>query len=148
MGKCNHVQVKVGDLMAIVHYVKVKQKSYDRIIVDNVDDGVEYQVIGHQLIDNLLSADQFEQEERVTKTRAAEILVGLVNQPFTAAFEKMDGSERVLRGRLVAPEPLLGRSMVEDLDEPRDSKRGRMRQVDHRTLRFIICNNVKYVVKP
>ena len=58
---------------------------------------------------------------------------------------KQDGTERTLRGKLVKPEPLLGRSMVEDLDS--DDKKNRLRQVDHRTINWLVVDGVKYTVK-
>jgi len=39
----------------------------------------------------------------------------------------------------------LGRSMVEDLES--SDKKNRMRQVDHRTIKWLIVDGVKYVVK-
>jgi hypothetical protein len=100
-------------------------------------------VHGKELIESAFSADQYSAEEKVTKTRAAEILSTAYNRPFTVCFEKQDGKERVLRGRLVEPEPLLGRSHVEDLDVVEGHK---LRLVDHRTIRYIIVNGTKYTV--
>ena len=50
-----------------------------------------------------------------------------------------------MRGRLITPEPLLGRSMVEDLDLAVTEHRQRL--VDHRTIKFLIIEGVKYIVK-
>jgi hypothetical protein len=80
----------------------------------------------------------------VTMTRAAEILITSFNRPLTVRFVKKQGGERVLRGRLLRPEPLLGRSYVEDLDAKGDS---RIRLVDHRTIKCLIVDGVKYTVK-
>ena len=74
----------------------------------------------------------------------AELLINARNIPFTVCFEKQNGEERVLRGRLISHEALLGRSSVEDLDLPAGD---RTRLVDHRTLKFLILNGVKYVLK-
>ena len=40
---------------------------------------------------------------------------------------------------------LLGRSLCEDLDLPEG--RNRLREVDHRTIKYLIVDGVKYVVK-
>jgi hypothetical protein len=65
-------------------------------------------------------------------------------KPFTVRFKKKGGEWRTLRGRFVAHEMLLGRSRVEDLDEPETKKR--LKQVDHRTIEWLILDNVKYTV--
>jgi hypothetical protein len=139
-------QVETDELMAFVHYVKVKANHDNgkQLVVVDVDHGVgDITITGKELIENAFSADQVHETIKVTKTQAAEILVGSINRPFTVCFIKSDGTERKLRGRLFKPEPLLGRSMVEDLD----IKGSRLRQVDHRTIEWIVVEGVKYVVK-
>lgn len=103
-----------------------------------------FSVNGQELIDRAFSADQYVTEERVTMTQAAEILISSYNRPLTVCFTKQGGEQRVLRGRLIKPEPLLGRSSVEDLDV-KDGHR--IRLVDHRTIQYLIVNGKKYVVK-
>ena len=143
-------KVKNNDLMAFVNYVKVKNvgTSGEELIVTDLDHNKrDIKITGKDLIENSLSADQFDTTEKVSKTEAAEILITLHNRPFTVSFLKADKSERVLRGRLIKHEALLGRSMVEDLDEPVDSPKGRIRQVDHREINWLVVEGVKYIVK-
>lgn len=144
--KVDTSKVSDGDIMAFVYYVKVKDSRLkDNLTVTGLDGGVQdIQIRGKELIENAFSADQYAEEEKVSKTRAAEILVHATNRPLTVAFEKQDGTERVLRGRLIRPEPLLGRSMMEDLDL---TTKDRMRLVDHRSLKWLVCDGVKYIVK-
>lgn len=140
-------KIKSGDLMAVIHYVKVKMvyPSTYEFLADDVDqDKRGLRVCGKDLLERLYSADQFAEEKKVGKLEAAETLINSINRPFTVAFEKADGQERVLRGRLIKPEPLLGRSMVEDLDAQSGN---RVRQVDHRTIKWLIVDNIKYIVK-
>lgn len=137
-------EVKKGHLMASINYVIVESKSGTQLATKDVDSGESLYIRGVSLIEECLSADQFHSEEKVTKTRAAEILTSSYNRPFTVCFDKADGEERTLRGRLVHPEPLLGRSMVEDLDL---EGKNRARLVDHRTLKWLIVEGVKYIVK-
>lgn len=140
-------KIKLNDLMTFTYYTKVISTSNngEEIQVLDLDDNHRnISIRGRDLIANAHSADQFQEEEKVSKTRAAELLVGSTSRPFTVCFTKSDGEERVLRGRLVRPEPLLGRSMVEDLDAPGQD---RLRQVDHRTIQFLIVDGVKYIVK-
>lgn len=145
--KVDTTKVKKNDLMAFVYYAKVVSVSPtgESVRVQSLNDGIgEIVITGRELIENSHSADQSLEDVKVSKTRAAEILVGSPNRPLTVCFEKADGTERVLRGKLVKPEPLLGRSMMEDMDV--DGK-DRLRQVDHRTIQYIIVDGVKYVVK-
>lgn len=141
MGRINN-----NDLMAFVYYATVSNSGGDTLEVKNVDDGMDFNVRGQQLIERSFSADQFHEEVKTTKTVAAEILVSSFNRPLTVCFEKQSGEKRVLRGRLITPEPLLGRSMVEDLDLSHRDKH-RLRLVDHRTIEYLIVDGVKYVVK-
>lgn len=143
-------KVKANDVMAFVNYVKVKSVTAGgaELIVTDLDHNKrDIKITCTDLIKNSLSADQFDSTEKVTKTEAAEILITLHNRPFTVSFLKADKSERILRGRLIKHEALLGRSMVEDLDEPSDSPKGRVRQVDHREINWLVVEGVKYVVK-
>lgn len=60
------------------------------------------------------------------------------------------GEERTLVGYLIGVETGFGRSTVIDLEAEKGSKPdwdGRLRQVDHRTLNWLISKNVKYCVK-
>lgn len=141
-------RVKAGDLMAFTYYVKVRSAAPggNSVVVEDLDNNnAALTISGRELVERAASADQSASEERVTKTQAAELLVGSPNRPLTVCFDKQDGTERVLRGRLIRPEPLLGRSMVEDLDEADPKKR--VRQVDHRTLKWLVVDGVRYTVK-
>lgn len=139
-------QVKPGDLMTFAYWSKVKSvhSGGTRLLVENVDNKEEFSVEGASLVEKAFSADRYSKTETVSKTEAAEKLVSSFNVPFTVVFEKSDGTNRVLRGRLVKTEPLLGRSMVEDLDVKKGNP---LRQVDHRTIESLVVNGVRYVVK-
>jgi hypothetical protein len=144
--KLNVNAIKPGDLMAFTYYVKVNTVlcGGTKLIVTDLDTGLDKITIeGQPLIESSQSADFFGEEEKVSKTRAAEILVSCYGRPFTVCFDKATGEERILRGRLIAPEPLLGRSKVEDLEQTSN----RMRLVDHRTIKWLIIEGVKYTVK-
>lgn len=137
-------KVKTNDLMAFVYYAKVKKVDFNCLEVHDLDADVDFGVDGRALIERSYSADQYQEEIKITKTRAAELLISSYNRPLTVCFEKLDGEERLLRGRLIVPEPLLGRSKVEDLDLDGGH---RMRLVDHRTIKYLIVDGIKYIVK-
>lgn len=140
-------KVKKGDLMAFVYYGKVESvtnggnflsiKWLDKIGGFNVD--------GTELVKDSFSADQFEEEKKVNQTDCIDILMKSYNKPFTVCFVKQDEEERVLRGRLVTTDGKRGRSMCEDLDLPGPEVK-RLRQVDHRTLKWFIVDGIKFVV--
>lgn len=139
--------LKPNDIVAVIQYTTVKTAHPDTAewYVENLDaPGKIIRIQGKELIEQAFSADFFAEEIKVSKLQAAEILTQSINKPFTVNFIKSDGQERTLRGRLLRPEPLLGRSIVEDLDEPSPIK---LRQVDHRTINWLIVNGAKYVVK-
>lgn len=140
-------EIKKDHIMAFIYYAKVKEvaSNGELLHLENLRDGSEFRVSGLALVEDSCSADQYHEEVKVSKTKAAEILIESHNRPFTVSFQKQDGEERVLRGRLIRPEPLLGRSMVEDFDQ--SDTGNRFRQVDHRTINFLIVDGVKYVVQ-
>lgn len=57
----------------------------------------------------------------------------------------LTGENRTLVGYLINCEPMTGRSTVIDLEISSD--RHRLRQVDHRSIQWMILKNVKYIVK-
>jgi len=61
------------------------------------------------------------------------------------------GEERVLTGYLISIETGFGRSMVIDLEADKSKSTpdwdARIRQVDHRSLNWLIHKNIKYIVK-
>ena len=66
-------KVKAGDLMAFTYYTKVKTvRSNDELIVADLDGGSkDIRIQGQELIKNAFSADQHEDEIKVSKTQAA-----------------------------------------------------------------------------
>lgn len=144
-------KVKKDHILAMIDFVKVNSASPNSMTVTNVDTGLQFEVNGHQLIQACLSADVFETEEKVTMTRLAEEVISSYNIPITVCFDKQPDKktgkveERIMRCRLIRPEPLLGRSLVIDLDLPANEHRER--QLDHRTLKWLIKNGTKFVKK-
>ena len=144
--KTNASEVKSGDLMAFVYWGRiVANNKRGRVTVEDVDRNEEFDVVGKSLIEVSASADRYIKQEKIGKEKLAELFVTLFNRPFSVNFDKQNGDNRTLRGRLVSSENLLGRSMVEDLDI--DLGKHRLRQVDHRTIHWLIVDGMKYVVK-
>lgn len=139
-------KVKSNDVMAITYFVRTLrvENGGQKVLMEDLDSGQKFWLEGKDLLERSTSADQVLTEKKVTKTEAAELVVSAHNVPFTVCFDKVDGTERVMRCRLVSPEPLLGRSHVVDLDI---TEKHNLRQVDHRSIKWLILNTVKYVVK-
>jgi hypothetical protein len=135
---------KTGDVVAIVRYAKVNSAKQDAVELEDVDDKSKFVVRGKELLDTLRSASNFQKTEKVTLTKAAEIVSSSFNTPMTVCFTKQDGTERVMVCRLLSTEPLLGRSHVDDLEI---TEKHKLRQVDHRTIKWAVINGVKYQVK-
>lgn len=136
---------KKGDLVAIVRYCNVVNANADSIDVEDVDDGVKMRVSGTQVLENIKSASEFTKQEKKPLMELAAIVSSSLNTPITVCFDKQDGTERVLVGRITKSEPILGRSYAEDLTLPKTEHR--LRQIDHRTIKYAIVNGVKYVTK-
>lgn len=140
--------VRVGHIMAMTYYVKVREVKDDgtQLIVDGLTKNTpkEFEVRGKSLITGCTSADQYHEEVQVSASKAAEILTTSYNLPLTVCFTKKDGSQRTLRGKLLGEEPHMGYSWVEDLERPEND---RVREVNHREIRWLVVNGVKYQVK-
>lgn len=137
-------QIKVGEVLSSTMYMEVVNKTSDSVEVKD-SFGRKFTVKGQKLIEESMNSNtQFTQEKKVTRTEAANILTGAGDSVFTAVFDKQSGEERVLVGKLVDSENLMGRSNVDDLLTTDTNKR---RQIDHRTLKSIILKGTKYTVK-
>lgn len=138
--------VKRGDLMSFTYYGKIEMVTGAQLQVFDLMNGQTFFVNGADLIESAYSADRFTEESKVTKTEMATILMKSYHIPFTVTFVKQGGEERTLRGLLIEPEPVMGRSKVEDLDIT-GSKQSRFRLVDHRSLISLIVGGKKYILK-
>lgn len=132
----------VGHLVAISKFARVTSVTPSELWLHDVDDNSDFRVVGTELMSKLVSADLFEKEVKETLTNVAK-LVSSSHGPITVCFLKQDDSERILRGRLLSTEPLLGRSHFDDLD----LQANRLRLVDHRTIKWAIIDGTKYLVK-
>lgn len=136
-------EIKTGEYISTTMYLQVVKKTKDGVMVKN-SQGQEFEVRGTNLLETTFkSAAQFETTKKVTRTELAETLVNLGDQVFTVNFDKQTGENRTLVGYKVSTENLMGRVNVVDLEATGHN----LRQVDLRTIKSLIVNNVKYVVK-
>lgn len=168
--------ISVTEYAKVVKTGKTDSGS-EAVWVKNLENGQEYG-IEMEVADQYLSADTYDREEKLPLTQIVEILESVGDKVFTANFNKkpkdadvvkaisqlpvsdlqnkkklaecFKGEERTLRGRMIAPEPKLGRSTVIDLDIDKVMKGDydtRIRLIDHRSLNWLIVNKTKYIVK-
>lgn len=134
---------KKNDAVQITYNAIVNEVDSDCLKVRDVEKGLEFYIRGESLLKTTLSADFFLSKEKVTKTEIAETLLNSHGKIFKVEFEKQDGEIRILRGYLAKTEPVLGRSYCVDLDVTDQNK---LRLVDHRTIKSLIIQGIKYYV--
>lgn len=140
-------KVKEGDLMAFMYWAKVEKvdRYKDRVDVRNVDNDETFSVHGRMLVEDSKSADQYTSTKPRPRREVVDILIHSKRVPFTVKFRKKNGQQRVLRGRLIGVrEANQGYIDVEDLENETDD---RFRQVDARTIQYVIVGGVKYTVR-
>ena len=130
---------KKNDIISLTKYFVVSDASNSKVMAKDMENGEMVEIKGVQLVESLNSADYFSSSQKRTKTELAEILINAGVKPFTVVYKKQNGEQRVMRARFLSTEPLLGRSIVSDLDDG-----GQIKQVDHRTIESIILDKVKY----
>lgn len=136
-----------GDMISFTNFAKIVSvdKNGNSITVEDTNGDV-FDIQGKDLIQKADSAGQFAKQEKVNKKEMAETLLNARDSVFTVHFEKADGNMRTLVGRLLESENLMGRSNVIDLELPSHEK-NKMRQVDHRTIEWMILRGIKYTTK-
>jgi len=138
-------KVAVEDIVCIYSYAKVKEVTGkgEALLVEDLLLGGEFTIDGRDMVAAVASANYFAETVRVSRTQMAKILVSTWGKPFSVAFVKKDGQERVLRGYLTGHEEMFGRSLCVDLELPKDDN---LRLVDHRTLVSLITGGVRYML--
>ena len=186
--KCNAAKLKKGDLYSRISYGKIKNNGYN-IEIEN-EDGNSWSIGGSIVTDEFYIHDQFNEEQKVTKTELAEIFIRNSNIIMTVNFNKqvkekdvisriegelyaneggkiiskseftkraksivkeaLDGENRTMIGRHHGEITELGRIQFVDMEVDKDTSKSydtRLRQVDPRTLKWLIVKNVKYILK-
>lgn len=163
----NRDQLSVGDHFSSISYLKVQKIEGNTITVENSLGG-SWIISKDLLVRDAWSAEIYAQEVKTTMTELARILTECQDTVFTVSFKRkvtaedlmetfatMDeshiskvkdleklvtlGQDCQITGRLAGEETVFGRSLVVDLNSDSGFK-----QVDHRTINWIIYKNVKY----
>lgn len=138
--------IKKGDLLCDLHYFTVSDINETGAYFKDVSTGEEWSVpikFVNSAIKDAWSAESFKKEEKLCRSEVVRRLLDAGVRPFTVEFIKADGEDRKLRGTFLKGEPTLGRSIVKDLDLSEDN----VRLVDHRTIKSLIIDNIKYIVE-
>jgi hypothetical protein len=144
MGKpkrLNCGDVKSGDIIEFKYLTRVASTRGETISVKDINNGLEFDVHGDELIEAGYSTDRYIEEEEATMTKLAEILNRSRNLPFGIEFIKKDGTLRHLRGVLTDIDSFLGYTHVIDLDITEGNPN---RQIDNRNILSIIIGGKKY----
>ena len=169
MSKSIVSNLKEGDKLSEIQYYTVKTVSRGTVVVEN-SRGFEFS-IGQSIIEEgSFSAHQYDEEVTMTRTELIEVFANAGETVFTANFNKKPdakslkakfndpettiktnvameklllGDERTMIGYLVGKDEGTGRFKVVDLEDSSDFPK----QVDPRTLNWLILRNVKYQVK-
>ena len=167
-------QLTPNQYLSQTSYFHVLAINGDRITVDNSHGNQMY--VSKDIIEKMDSGDHFAKEVSMNMTGLADLLFNVGDTVLTCKFKKqpnkesaeevlekvkfsdlkdqkklatlvkgiVEGDECTITGHLVKVENSLGRSTVIDLNAKSDSK---FRQIDHRTIEYIIFKNAKYVLK-
>ena len=136
--------LKKGDYFSIVQYYQFEGVEQEGIKVGAIATNVmndQRTYVGQEIVEKCVdSAAYYTEEERVNRTKLAELLEQAKDAVFTVKFTKKEGEQRVMIGHLLQIEPKMGRSYVFDLENKGT------RLVDHRTLDWLIIKGKKYYV--
>jgi hypothetical protein len=179
--KTKHRELKTGDKVSMITFMEVTGRNFGYVKVRD-EDGNELS-IGEGVFKSNVYSTQFTEEKKISRTAIAEILMSARDAVIQVNFNKqsnadtvhkkledadgkkitkklltdlLKGEERTMTGYVIGAEPVLGRTVMIDLEkdkvvkptkEPGVEWDARQRQVDHRTLNWLIYKNVKYTVK-
>lgn len=174
--KCEASKLEVGEKLSRISYMTVKGKQGGYITVEN-EGGTQWDISQDIVSKECYSAKQASEEVEVNLTKLIQIFNEVGDTVFTVNFDKLPthedfikltrdedskirsyadmkkdfkafrGTNRTLVGYLVRSENGFGRSLVVDLEAEKGEKKSNLRQVDHRTLNWLIVKNIKYIVK-
>lgn len=165
---------EIGQIFSQTQYYNVREIDGNRITVENQFGNFMH--VSKDIIEKMASATHFVREIPMNMTGLAELLDSISDTVFTVKFKKQanlegvqerlskvkladlkdpkkvttlakeltEGSDTQMTCHLVESENNLGRSTVIDLSAKTPNK---FRQVDHRTIEYIIYKNAKYVLK-
>lgn len=166
--KSSHISfenIKKDDMLCSINYYKVLSKdTVNKTVRLQNDNGLVLDVTENIPITEMYSADYYHSEVVLPRSLVVQHLLNARDIIFTVSFRKkvnpkdiikhiddtddidelLNGETRILTGILNYIDKATGRTFVTDLKIP--PNKNRMRQVDNRTISWLIIKNVKYIV--
>ena len=140
-------QLQAGERVSMTDYFTVKEVRPNAVVVTD-SEGSDITFHGKDLVENkFVSNSQYGKTIKCGKHELVEKLNNSRDRIFTVCFTKKDGSERILTGHLESIEPHLGRTNVIDLEVPANDRTQGRRQVDNRTIKWLVLDNTRYIAQ-
>ncbi len=164
-------KLAIGNMFSMTTYCQVQGFEGDVVRVKD-HTGKEF-IISKEILEyEMDSGNHFDLKEKMCRTKIIEVLENVKDKVFKIGFKKkrkekevhamlmeleqetidddkkikkfakniIEGEDKVVVGHLVNQEAKMGRSLILDLD----AKGVPLKQVDHRTIKFLIVDNNKY----
>lgn len=146
--RCTYSDIREGDVVTRFTQLRVEKVIPNGLIVRN-STGQTSSIVGKELIEYEFSTTQYSKTEKLPMTKLAEEFVNIPQDVlFEVSFVKKDGTHRILKGyRFNNKVNHLGRSNVYDVECILNNNKHCIREVDHRTINYFICQGVKYQLK-
>lgn len=137
---------KKGEYVSVQNYYLIfRELENGRKFELQPKKGAKFLIDKEILEDEGKSAGWFITEKLVTMTELADYFCSKIGTDiFTVCFTKQDNTKRILIGHRIETIPNLGYSMVEDHEVTSGSP---LREVNHRTILWLIHNGVKLSLK-
>ena len=142
--KLKIADVKPGHMVSMTFYCQVNSIGFNSLETTDLINNRPLRIKGLDLIQSLQSADYFDEVIHASKTSIKDELDKAGSDVFTICFNKKDGSERVMRGKLLDAATDEGFSAAWDLDKPAED---RWRLINRREINWLILRGKKYVRK-
>lgn len=140
-------KLKEGDILSYTQYFVYTGQALGKILTRD-QDGIEIGISNNIVERGVKNGSQYTGEKKVSRTELINLLGKVGDSVFTANFDKISGENRTITARMVNIENGFGRSNVIDLEIAlNDREAHAMRQIDHRSLHWIIFDGTRYIKK-
>lgn len=145
INRCDASKLRGGDYLSRTSYMSVaRTTSYDKDISVKNMEGLEWSIDKKVVSKECYSASQFHDTIEVNRTTILEFFLDPADYAVvrTVNYDKANGENRTMICYVLDIENNLGRSNVIDLED-----NGKIKQVDHRTINWLIMKGTRYIVK-